>query len=325
MISTDYWRATHSVPRFEGQASRHHRDVRLAELRLRAAWLRVRGGGRARGIASLVQFVGFPRSGHTLIGSLIDAHPAACIAHELDVMGLIAKGFGQAEILALVRDNARSFTRHGRWWNGFSYAIGGSSAAGDASPLTVIGDKKGDWAVRRFLEEPELLERLSTTIDLPCKWILVTRDPYDNIATLTLRKGGAYDRLRVAHGGEPGFPEVLGSAQRRGQVAASVSDEMIADYRRLCEGVERMRERIAPELWHPVVYESFTERPRECLSSLLAFCSLDAEPALLADACALVKPGSRSRASLRWSDSQREAVRAMIERHDFLSAYRGAA
>jgi hypothetical protein len=31
-------------------------------------------------------FIGYPRSGHSLIGSLIDAHPHAALGHELDLL-----------------------------------------------------------------------------------------------------------------------------------------------------------------------------------------------------------------------------------------------
>ena len=32
-------------------------------------------------------FIGYPRSGHTLISSLLDAHPNAIVANEFDVIG----------------------------------------------------------------------------------------------------------------------------------------------------------------------------------------------------------------------------------------------
>jgi hypothetical protein len=36
-------------------------------------------------IQTLALFIGYPRSGHTLIGSLLDAHPHIVIANELDI------------------------------------------------------------------------------------------------------------------------------------------------------------------------------------------------------------------------------------------------
>lgn len=32
-------------------------------------------------------FIGYPRSGHTLVSSLLDAHPNAIVANEFDVIG----------------------------------------------------------------------------------------------------------------------------------------------------------------------------------------------------------------------------------------------
>lgn len=68
-----------------------------------------------------VQFLSFPRSGHSLIGSLLDAHPNAIISHELDTMGLVHKGLPKRSIYGLVKINSETFTQNGRYWNGFSY------------------------------------------------------------------------------------------------------------------------------------------------------------------------------------------------------------
>ena len=38
-------------------------------------------------VETLIMFIGYPRSGHSLIGSLIDAHPHAIVANEFDLVG----------------------------------------------------------------------------------------------------------------------------------------------------------------------------------------------------------------------------------------------
>lgn len=40
-----------------------------------------------RELRTFLFFIGYPRSGHSLIGSIIDAHPQAIVAHEYDVIG----------------------------------------------------------------------------------------------------------------------------------------------------------------------------------------------------------------------------------------------
>ena len=43
-------------------------------------------------------FVGYPRSGHSLVGSLLDAHPNMIIANELNALDLFQKGVNQRTI-----------------------------------------------------------------------------------------------------------------------------------------------------------------------------------------------------------------------------------
>ena len=92
--------ATHAIPVFEGPASRRHRRVPFGTLRktARDALTRHSGWGAAH---TLVLFAGFPRSGHSVVGALTDAHPQAEIAHELDAVGLIEAGLPGEEDLAL--------------------------------------------------------------------------------------------------------------------------------------------------------------------------------------------------------------------------------
>ncbi len=45
-------------------------------------------------------FIGYPRSGHTLIGSLLDAHPEMVIAHELKAFAELEKGIQPAKIFS---------------------------------------------------------------------------------------------------------------------------------------------------------------------------------------------------------------------------------
>ena len=66
-----------------------------AELaRLNGTWPRrvYRRGRRAVGLGQLRSFclfIGYPRSGHSLLGSLLDAHPDIAIAHEVNALGLV--------------------------------------------------------------------------------------------------------------------------------------------------------------------------------------------------------------------------------------------
>jgi len=282
------------------------------------------GGGQVRSVRHFVQFVGFPRSGHSLIGSLLDAHPQATISHELDTMGLIHKGVPFAVIAGLIRANAAAFSADGRWWNGFSYRVPAAGTARGA-PLTVIGDKKGDWAARWCGKDPSLLDRLARSGAPSPRWLLVVRHPLDNIATMSLRRGGTYDRLRIASASGAAFRTALDAAKAQGKVARAASDEMIEDYRALCTAIAEMKRAIDPAAWHQLTYETFIRDPEPGLTALLEFLELPAEPEFLR-ACTgiLHESPNRSRDSVTWTDAQLESVDAICREFDFLNGYADA-
>lgn len=309
-------RGRHNVPVMEGTNSRRHRAEPIWKLRL-AAWAEIARAAPA----SFLQFAGFPRSGHSLIGSLIDAHPDALVSHELDAMGLVENGLSRAEILALVRRNSARFMANGRHWNGFAYVVP-EGANGTTRNARLLGDKKGDWAVRRVLAAPGLLDRLHECMALPCKWILVVRNPFDNIATMSMRRGGAYDRLRIDAASPADFNAAL-AAEKGGSVADRADDEMIEDYARLCEGVERLRAEVAGGDWLELQYEDFTDGPEAGLARLLGFLDLEPDSGFVAAAASIVRPArGSSRNAVSWGAAQRGRVREIIARHDFLGRAR---
>ncbi|MGB3808400.1 MAG: sulfotransferase [Erythrobacter sp.] len=313
----------HSVPHFDGTASRAHRDAALWRLSLDALPATLQHAGSFAAADAFVQFVGFPRSGHSLVGSILDAHPQAVIAHELDVMGLVAKNVPLALISGMIARNASAFTATGRWWNGFSYTVPEGSHAIPARPA-VIGDKKGDWAVRRCDRDPSLLERARRVLGDRDRWVLVVRHPADNIATMSLRLGKAYDKLRI-ESARSGFDRELRAAQHDGRVPDSIADAMIDDYENLCASIERMQRQLPRERWHSVVYEDFAARPRDEIAALYGFAGLEAHESLVSSAAGIVRVGkSRSRDRIGWSAAQENRVREIIDRFAFLAPYRTA-
>ncbi|WP_169334851.1 sulfotransferase [Salinimonas chungwhensis] len=272
-------------------------------------------------INNFVQFLSFPRSGHSLIGSLLDAHPNAIVSHELDAMGLIHKGVPQAPIYGLIENNSKTFTQHGRFWNGFSYKVE-NQPHGFSDSLTVIGDKKGDWAVRWFDKNPELITQLRKTIKNNIRWVLVTRNPLDNIATLSLRKNRTYDEVRIQHKSGDTFAAELKSRQESGKIAASVRDDMIADYRLLCDTISKMQHELAEEEVLHVVYEDFCKDPNKGLSTICKFLNIEPSTDYLKNCSSKITTSlHKSRQRVSWSPSQIAEVKDITQSHDFLNCY----
>ena len=70
-------------------------------------------------------FIGYPYSGHSLVGSLIDAHPNAVISHELHVARLMKQGYPKEKIFSMIILNSMSYGLQGRNWNNYEYAVPG--------------------------------------------------------------------------------------------------------------------------------------------------------------------------------------------------------
>ena len=307
--------ASHAVPVFAGRGSRSHERKPVAALRREAAEAPSRDEPRV-----FVQFAGFPRSGHSILGSILDAHPDALVSHELDAMGLLRAGLSLPEILALVRANSAAFERDGRWWNGFSYAIPGAAGGASTRP-SVMGDKKGDWALRHVMAEPGLLDALRGELGgRRAAWIAVVRNPYDNVATLSLRKGRLYDRERIEAASGDDFAARL--ASRRGDgIAAAVLPEMVEDYARLCDGLAALKARVDPADWLELRQDRFVAAPEEGIAEALRFLGLPDE-GFAARAVGIVeRTPSRTRHAIRWPEEARRAVDALVARHDFLAGF----
>ena len=272
-------------------------------------------------VREFVQFVGFPRSGHSLVGSILDAHPDAVVSHELDAMGLLRAGFSERMVYALILENSAAFSRNGRYWNSFSYVVPGQDG-GEAKRPTVIGDKKGDWAVRWVQREPGLLDAVQRRVRARCRWVLVTRHPLDNIATMSLRKGRTYDRLRIAARDSADFKAQLKDAQERGEVASAALDGMVDDYEALCQGIAQMQRGVVAANWRHVVYERFTADAEAEIRGLCQFLGLNPEPGYVAASASIVYDSpNKSRRSVAWTDRQLERVAGLTRRFSFLESY----
>jgi len=266
--------------------------AQFAELRREAARLAAASPGALDGLAAFCLFVGYPRSGHSLVGSLIDAHRHAVLAHELDVLDFLDEGFGRDELLHVVLENSRRFTAHGRAWTGYDYAVPGQWQ-GRFEQVRVVGDKKGGRTVRRIHRRPELLDRLRDLVGVPLRFVHVTRNPWDNVAT-------------------------------RGRHKAHRDLSDLADLHfALVKRVARLKERVGEDAVLDVRHEDLIADAPPVLRRICAFLGLDApEDWVAAVAGILFTAPRRSRHEAAWPDGLVESIGERAARFPFLEGYR---
>ncbi len=243
-----------------------------------------------RDIERFCFFIGYGRSGHTAIGSVLNAHPEMVISHELNLCRYVEKGFNRRQLFALILLRDQQFAARGRVWTGYDYTVPNQSQ-GNFTRLRVIGDKKGGRTAQIISSQPELLDRLRRTVRMPLRVIQVVRNPYDNLVTQAVRV-----KLTVP--------------------------EAIEWYDERSRGVLRARSLLDPSELIDVRHEEFVTDPKATLTRLCGFLGVEASASYLDDCASIVKAGgSRRRDSVTWTKNERHRVQEIIDQYTFLSGY----
>lgn len=275
------------------------RRVRLARLPAVYIVAGIRGWRQRRSFDSIdtfCGFVGYPRSGHTLIGALLNAHPEIVLANEVGALDWLNKGFGRLQICSLILARDRAFSRAGYEFLGYRYAVPGQWQ-GRFRRLRVVGDKDGARDNTILRGHPELLERLGRVMQARVRILHVVRNPYDILATFLKRDKAARGSATV--------------------------DEGMGVLLRALETTEGILQRLPAGHALTVRHEAFIEDPRQGLRQLCAFLGVDA-PDDYVEACAgiVFERPHKTREAVHWSPEQIEFVQSkMIARFDFLAGY----
>jgi hypothetical protein len=134
-------------------------------------------------VRTYAMFIGQPRSGTSLVGSLLNAHPHTLIAHELNALRYFRRGYGRRQVYWLLLQKDREFGRSGRNWTGYNYAVP-EQWQGRFEQLWVIGDKKAGCSSEQLGADPNLMQRLQERLHVPIRILHVVRNPLNVIATI---------------------------------------------------------------------------------------------------------------------------------------------
>ncbi len=235
-------------------------------------------------------FLGYARSGTTLVAALLNAHPEIVIANELDVLHYVEMGSSRNQIFSLLLQRDRKFAEIGYQWTGYEYKVPGQFQ-GTFERLRVMGDKRAGRSTHRLGEHPDLLDALRRTVGVPVQVIHVVRNPYDTITTMAWN-----GKRKLA--------------------------PVVARYQRMSATVDAARSCLDQKELIDIRYESFVEHPEEQLGELCRFLGVTAPSEYLRACASVVQPtSSRSRDRLPWSVGDRREVDSLIGGRPVLAGY----
>jgi hypothetical protein len=261
-----------------------------ATLLARAASVGFRQRRALRDVETFFLVLGYARSGSTLVGSMLDAHPNMVVAHEADILRYVRPGVTRSQLFAILLERDRQFASVGRRWHGFDYAVP-DAFQGRFAPLRVIGDKHAGRATRRLWRDPLLLERVRALVRVPIRILHLTRNPFDNIASI---------------------------AQSRGLALSPAIDV----YEKLCIMADGVRGRLAAGELLDLSYESVVAEPERRLSEICTFVGVEAPAGYLEACAAVVEPVASGRLrAAAWAPDERRRVEELVAGRPVLAGY----
>jgi hypothetical protein len=238
-------------------------------------------------------FIGFSRTGSTIIGAFLNAHPNILIGHEAPDLKYLFVHYRREQLYYLLYRSARSFVEdRGVSWSNYSYAVPGQWQ-GRYDVIRTIGNKHALATAKRLQSWPWILERLQRVAGVPVKFIHIYRNPYDCIATNTLK-----DPQRLS------------------------LEENIERYAQTCETVEWVKTQTDSIDILDVQHEAFVGAPHEHLRRIYRFAGVDASEDLVNACASIVHPTpNRTREKVEWTPTLCGKVERIIERWPYLQKY----
>lgn len=241
-------------------------------------------------------FVGYPRSGHSLVGAIIDAHPHAIMAHELNALVFLKLGYSKNQLFYLLEKQSQAFAKADRQWSGYSYHIPGMWQ-GRYESLQLIGDKRGSSTMKVLAQHPELLDKAASLCP-NFKLIHVIRNPFDSISTSV--------KIR--------------ERERKMTFSEKDLDKKIGHFFSKAKLIQEIKQRFEVL---DVYHEALIAEPKAVISQLFKFLNLDLEAAYLDKIAAIINPrphNSRFEQAL-WTPTAKDEVMQEMGKYTFFAGY----
>ena len=281
-------------------------------------------------IKVLTFFLGHSRSGHSILGSLLDAHPHMIVANEgrlfirlqEDLSSETPHYTSKSAILNPLwkksvyscRVGTRSETEKGTK-KGYSLSIDGLYQGAFVPPIQVIGDNNAGRTTDLFIDQPlqweQVFLKLKSLVNIPIKVLQVIRNPYDNIATAVLYKSVGAPRKVAA----------VKHSNETLEVNGRIMEHFINRYFNRCQAVQQIKNKFNLTLLE-IHGEDLIENPKAIILSICQFLGVSCSDDYL-ESCKnkLFKTESKTRYRLRWSKEFISNIQDSIMNFDNLKRY----
>lgn len=243
-------------------------------------------------------FIGYPRSGHSILGALLDAHPEVVMSHELDALAFLDAGFSKQQLVRMMMLRSRQFAKAGNQWMGYNYKVPGGSQ-GDVTQLKLVGDKRGGTTAKWYNKKPVLFPSLHTMFP-DTLFVHMYRNPFNTISTSYFRSQVRRDKSF----GEADLYRKIDHFFDHANIIRQFEQEQPFDFR-------------------SIRAEDFLASPKEVLSDLLNRFSLEASPDYL-DNCTRIlfkNPPKRRTCLELWSRKTIEYVHQRMTETPYFVGY----
>lgn len=244
-------------------------------------------------VSTFCLLIGHTKSGGSLLGAMLDAHPSVIFGEEVDIVELCSAGFTPDQIFRTLERSARREAMRGRVTarrlGGYSLAMPGWQGLHDHP--TVVGVSRAGPTTRLLGSSASALDDfLGTFEDQRIVALHIVRRPRDSVAAMVLRSGRD-------------LPDA------------------IADYAAQCERLEHLRNRL-PDVC-TIHYEELTGSTSRTLTLLLEHLEVEVMDAHIESCTALIDRSRTPESELiDWDASATAALGAVAQRFDFLEPYR---
>ena len=279
------------------------------------------------GIKKYVFFMGHGRSGHSIIGSLMDAHPHVVIAHQFhifdnfDEFNKVPSQQWRDHFFELlyndsVTDAASVLTDTGK---GYSLEVEDSWQGKFDEYIEVIGDKSGASTTKHYIKHNEQFRKdylkLKQELSIPMHIIYALRNPFDIISTKL--------NYALTNREEYRSKKLASTAVRKLKVADSrLTRETNFFFDRVRAAIESIDGLFGRENVLTVHNCDLVDDPRGIISRIFQFLEVDVSEHYL-DLCAakVFKSVSQSRDTIEWTPEAIQMVERRMKEYKMLGRY----